>query len=73
MENVEAVQLTQPHRHMDESLPDLLLAEEVALLLVEHYLLVEVTVVGKLHDDTEFRPLYHSELASMKACLYPII
>ena len=73
MENVQTVQLPQPHRHVDERFPDLLLAEEAPLLLVEHYFLVEVAVVGKLHDDTECRPPYQSELASMKACLYPII
>ena len=39
------------------------------VFLVSDYLLVEVTVVEKLHDDAALRDKYHSEFASMKECL----
>jgi hypothetical protein len=36
---------------MDECLPDELLIEESAVLLVRDYFLVEIAIVKKLHDD----------------------
>ena len=51
MEDVEVMQSLQSDDSLDEHGPNLAFLEELLPLLALDYLLVEVTVVGELHDD----------------------
>lgn len=53
MENIKFVQALQPHNHLDDNFPDVLLLELSVGLLVRDYFLVQVAVVGEFHYDTE--------------------
>ena len=63
------MQVLEPDGDVDESPPDGFLFELAVGFLVVYNLLVEIAVVGELHDDAGLGRLYHKELASMKACL----
>lgn len=41
----------QPDDSLDEDAPNLALLEELLFLLVVDYLLIEISIVSKLHDD----------------------
>lgn len=69
MQNIEIVEAFEAEGDLDERPPDGLLVELGALLLVGDYLLVEVAVIEKLHDDAEWLGRYQRELDSMKECL----
>lgn len=47
---------------MYERAPDVVFLKGCLLLLMLHYFLVEVSVIGELHDDAEWGKLYQSEL-----------
>ena len=73
MEYIEGVEGLESDYCLDEHTPNLTFLEEFFLLLVVDDLLVEVTVVGKLHDNAAYHTLYHRFLPSKKASLYPTI
>jgi hypothetical protein len=52
-----------------EGPPDVVLIEEGLLLLVRDDLLIEVAIVGVLHDDAAWGRTYQRELD----CLYPMM
>ena len=54
---------------LDEDAPDFVFVEEFLLLLVVDDLLVEVSVVGELHDDAGWGGQYHRFLLSRKTSL----
>ena len=52
MQNFELMQGLKPNDGLNQDAPDLVLLEELFLLFVVDYLLIEVAVIGKLHHDT---------------------
>lgn len=69
MKDIKVMKFLKPQRNLNERPPDRLLVEHGFLLLVLNDLLVEIAIVGELHDDAACRHPYHSEFDSMKACL----
>ena len=62
MEDVQRMQFFESQRDVYERAPNGVFLEHALLLLMLHYFLVEVSVIGKLHDDAEWCVLYQSEL-----------
>ena len=69
VEDVEVVQLLESDDRLDQHAPDLAFLEVFLLLFALNDLLVEVSVVGELHDDAGWVRLYHRFLPSRKASL----
>jgi hypothetical protein len=51
MKNIKRMESFQPDDSLDEDAPNLALLEELLFLLVVDYLLIEISIVSKLHDD----------------------
>jgi hypothetical protein len=62
VEDVEGVQGLESDNCLDEYAPDLALLEQLLALLMIDYLLVEVSIVGELHDDAASEVTYHKFL-----------
>jgi len=69
VEDVKLVELVEGKGDLYESAPYLFLCEGRLLLLVGNYLLVEIAIIRKLHDNAGSAIRYHRELDSTKACL----
>lgn len=69
MEDVEVVQCLQSQHCLDEDAPDLALLEQFLPLLVLHDLLIQIPIVGELHDDAAYAHPYHRFLPSRKTSL----
>ncbi len=53
MEDLQIVESLQAADHLDQYPPDLILLEVRLVLLVVHYLLVEIAIVRVVHDDAQ--------------------
>lgn len=53
MEYIKFMQTLESHNNLNNDLPDILLLELGVGLLVRHYFLVEIAVIGELHHDAE--------------------
>jgi len=62
VEYVQGMQFFESQRDVDERAPNGVFLEHGLLLLMLHYFLVEVSVIGELHDDAEWSVPYQSEL-----------
>lgn len=69
MKYIEIMKCFEADDGLNENTPNLIFLKELFLLLVVDYLLVEVTVVGKLHDDAIWADAYHRFLPSKKTSL----
>lgn len=49
MKNIEVVETLEPQGDLNEGFPDETFLEKLLILLLGQYLLVEVSIVGKLH------------------------
>ena len=63
MENIEVMQFLETKSDLNESSPDFLLAEGRLLFLLDDYLLIEISIVGEIHDDAVWEEPYQRELA----------
>jgi hypothetical protein len=72
MEYIEAMQLFQPNRYLNERLPYDFLVKLSLFFLMGDYFLVKIAIIRVFHDYAVSITAYQSELDSMKACLYPI-
>lgn len=66
------MQLFERKSNVDECFPNLVFSKGSLVFGVLSDLLVQVSIIGVLHDDAENKIRgYQRELLSMKACLYP--
>ena len=49
MENIEVMQFLETKSDLNESSPDFLLAEGALLLLLDDYLLIEISILSLIH------------------------
>ena len=71
MQNIEIVQALEPNGDLNEGLPDKTLFKKLFIFLLNQYLLVQVSIIRKIHHYTWLDTKYQSEFDSIKACLYP--
>lgn len=62
MQNVQVVQSLQSNHSLNQHAPNLTFLEEIFFFLMIYYLLIEVAVVCKLHDNAEYLLSYHKFL-----------
>lgn len=57
MQNIKFMQTFQANDHLYKNSPYLVLLEKLFLLFMLDYFLVEISVIGVLHDYTEIRSI----------------
>lgn len=53
MQNIQLMQTFQSHNNMYQYFPNIFLIENSISFLMTDYLLIEIAIVRKLHDDAE--------------------
>ena len=63
MENIEVMQFLETKSDLNESSPNFIFGESWFLLLLDDDLLIEVSIIGEIHDDAVWEGVYQRELA----------
>jgi len=69
MEDFEVMEFLESSEGVDDDSPDKVLFEELSLLLVLWYFMVEVSIVSKLHYNAKWSHQYQRLFPSKKAYL----